>query len=112
MTTKKTSPKKAITAASHLKTWSADQKAEIKRQVKSTKAAVKRQVKSTKAAVKRQVKTTLNDVSHWSTAKKIGVATAAVAVPILAAAIATAVVVSRKRAAEEAHRNYLRAKKA
>ena len=101
MTVKKATPRQAISAASHLKTWTADQKVEIKRRVKSTKAAVKRQVD---AAV--------HDVSNWSTAKKIGMATAAVAVPILATAIATAVVVSRKRAAEEAHRNYLRAKKA
>lgn len=112
MTTKKASPKKMISAASHLKTWTADEKADLKRKVKSTKAEVKRQVISAKAAVKRQVKSAVDDVSHWSTAKKIGVATAAVAVPILAAAIATAVVVSRKRAAEEAHRNYLRTKRA
>ena len=31
MTAKKKTPKRAITAASHLKTWSADQKADIKR---------------------------------------------------------------------------------
>ncbi len=52
-----------------------------------------------KSGAKRRIKSAAAAVSEWSTAKKLGVAAAAVAVPVLAAAIATAIVKGRRKAA-------------
>jgi hypothetical protein len=53
----------------------------------------------TKTGIKRKVKSAATAVSRWGTAKKIGVAAAAAAVPVVAAAIATAIMKNRGKAA-------------
>ena len=72
----------------------------LKRRAKSAARIPASLAAVTKASVNRRVKSAKAEVSTWSRNKKIGVATAVIAVPVLAAAaIAAAVMNSRKKAA-------------
>jgi hypothetical protein len=51
------------------------------------------------------------DAAHWSTAKKIGIATAAVALPLVAAAIARALVSDRQSAPAKTRRGNAKARR-
>ena len=72
---------------------------QLQKQVKRTGKRLAAATTQVKTAVKRQVKKSAAQVSKWSTAKKVGVAAAVVAVPLMAAAISHAVAKSRAQAA-------------